>query len=521
MAAELHRIYHLHSFIEDGKLQLIQTSSSLLRFCREDLNLCSFKGESLEKSLAQTGSLSIANSAVLPIGGILLAIRELWPSGSSQVITGSINKHNSKLQLLARYEETSHRSDTPAHTHAYKVDQEEIIESKNLVHEMVQALACRIALDLSLTSLSTSHWQAFQSLTEALSHFYRHERTDNLNELNQSFDWCKKAIEYDKYYDKVGDLLSLIGFSYLNKDEYELAEKALFKAMEVNPRSPYVHSTLGNKYYLLCEYEEAIYHYEYAQQLNPNHSATYLRLGCVYLIAPPDLKDFSKARKYFWHSLSLDPNNNAAQSLLSWLDFLCHLEENREGQYEQAQISLDKAINRLSKISRRKLSYIDYSNLAIFSLYKGNEKKAYKNWWKALQLCPKILDFSKENNISAFDKLHHVFYKLLTSKISKEVNNEIESLKQILNKKLPPYKRIIEDLLWDARIVLWKCDEVIKTDRESEKLVFSIHDNQLNLQVVEDNSRSENYKRLGIAMTKFIEVLDFYHLTHFAQINDG
>jgi tetratricopeptide (TPR) repeat protein len=512
LSVELHRIHHLHHFIEDGKLQLIQTSSPLLRICREDLDLGLFKGENLGKSLLQTGSISITDKTTLKLNEILLMIRQLWPSGSVKIVTGSIHSHESKLYLTARYEQTNHQADV----HAYEVNQTEVELDKTnrLVPEMVKMLAYRIALDSSSIALSTSNWAAFQFFTEAISHFYRHERTKGMQssiELNKAFKCCKKAHEKDKDYLKVGDLLSLIAFSYLNKDKYEKAKEALDKALEINPRSSYVHTAYGNMYYLLGRNEEALEHYKYAKELDPTRPALYMRTGCVYTVAPYCLKNYGKARQDFWNALSLDPKNSAAQSLLAWLDFVCYLEEQKQSHYKQAEISLSKAFNRLKRIKKDKKTYIDYSNLAIFFLHQENYKKAYENWWRALQLCPDLT-----SDISS-DKLHHIFYRLLLAPSIEDVDQEIIKLNQILIDHQIIYRRVIEDLLLDAIIVLNKCIAVYQINEGNEQSIFSIHTSHLNLDIIQSNPISENYRRLGTSMKNFIEVLQQYLSIHFDQ----
>ncbi len=510
LSAELHRIHHLHHFIEDGKLQLIQTSSPLLRVCREDLDLGLFQGEKLEKSLLQAGSISITDKTTLQLGEILLMIRQLWPSGSVKIITGSLHRYDSTLHLTARCEQTNHQADV----HAYDVNQTEVEPDTTnaIVPEMVKMLAYRIALDLSSTALSTSNWAAFKFLTEAISHFYRHERTkgnQSLSELNQAFECCKKAHEKDKDYQKVGDLLSLIAFSYLNKDQYKKAKEALDKALEINPRSSYVHTSYGNMYYLLGKNEESLEHYKYAKELDPTRPALYMRTGCVYTVAPHFLRDYGKARQDFWNALSLDPNNNAAQSLLAWLDFLCHLEEQKQAHYKQAEISLAKAFNRLKRIKKYKKSYIDYSNLAIFFLYQENYEKAHENWWKALQLCPDLT-----SDISS-DKLHHIFYRLLVIPSIEDIDQEIINLNQILIDQQIPYRRVIEDLLWDAGIILKKCINAHQINEENEQSIFRIQTSHLNFDIIQSDPISENHRRLETSMKRFIEVLQHYLLIHF------
>ncbi|WP_416669840.1 tetratricopeptide repeat protein [Egbenema bharatensis] len=498
LAVELHRIYHIHNFIEDGKLNLVQTSSSLLRVCREDLNLRLFRGEHLAKSLMQVGTIPITDKAALQVGSILIAIQQLWPSGSSQVITGSIHKYQSgndlRLQIAARYEQSNHHTDI----HAYEVGQ----DSANVeVSEMVKNLAYRIALDLSSSPILTSNWEAFKWLTEGMSHYYRYERTQSLEELNTAFDYCKRAKAKDKNYRKVGDLLALISFSYLNRDLNDRAKQAIDEAMAIHPASPYIQATYGNMYYLLGQYDEAFYHYNYAKELNPSRPEIYLRIGCTYLVAPPPYRNYGKARSNLWCTLNLELDNVAAQSALAWLDFLCHLKELEEGQYEKSEISLEKAFNKINRIPQDKKTYIDYSNLAIFYLYRGCEKKALDNWWKALQLCPSLA-----SSLSIYDKLHYIFYKILSSL---EFEQEIVDLQRIMMDSEFCYRRIIEDLLLDAKIILRKCLG-FEPGEGSERVIFSLHGTLLDFQISERNNVSETHEKWTIAMKEFIAVLEYY-----------
>lgn len=457
LAVELHRIHHLHNFIEDGKLQVMQTSSSLLGVCRENLDLSLLKGEHLENSLGQAGSLSITDKATLQLGSILLSIKQLWPIGLVQVITGSIgeftSKGSSKLKLTARYERTNRHSEI----HTYEIEQK---LSNNTIPAMVKELAYRIALDASSKPLSTSSWEAFEFLTEALSCFYRHERTKSFDELNKAFKLCKSANNKDKNYRKVGDLLSLISFAYLNRDRYQQAQVSLKKALEINPNSHLAQIAFGNKYYLSGQYNRAFEHYKYAKKLAPSCSEIYIKTGRIHIVAPQSpLKDYDLARKDLWYALNLEPGDYAAQSILAWLDFFCYLKELEKGHYEKGEINLDKAINRLNKMPQDKKTHLDYSNTAIFYLYQGNEEEAYENWWKASQICP-----YETANATIYDELHSIFYKLLTYGAT-EQSIEIDRLKQILKeRKVPLYRRVIEDLIGDAAIIKERCREILEKE---------------------------------------------------------
>lgn len=252
LAAELHKIYHIHNLIEDGKRK-IQPKSSLLAICREDLNfsLGKISGEIVGNTIRQLGTVSVSKELSLPFGPLLLALQQLWPQGTVQVITGSIvQKQNSDLQIAARYQQSNHHSEV----HAYKIDSHQNSELSNMIEE----LAYRIALDLSIKPLSTNSWEAFKFVTEALHHICHYERTNSIEDLNKAEDSYLKAKERDRNYSKVGEILSLLGFYYLNKDLYGQARDVLNDAIKIIPKNPYILTVYGHSYYYSGEYEKAL-----------------------------------------------------------------------------------------------------------------------------------------------------------------------------------------------------------------------------------------------------------------------
>lgn len=487
LAAEIHRIHHIHNLFEDGKLQ-IQTSSSLLSVCRENLDVRLIKGENLDKTLTQAGTISIADKTTLQIGYVLLVIRQLWPWGTVQIITGSIRKYGTKLRLSVRYEKNNHSYDI----HAYKTEMK-LNSSKQspdmVLAEMVKETAYRITLDSSQKPLLTRSWEAFKYLTEAMSCVYRYERTKSLSHLDKAYNLCIEANKRDRNYQKVGDLLSAIGFLYLNRDEVEDAKKSLDKALEISPKSPYLQASLGNVYYLDGKYSKALEHYNYAQELEPSRPEVYIRIGMVntilfqeyveLLLSKKALEKNEKgrrwyreeneslrktreiinkyekeypqkeveARRYFLDALILDHHNHAAQSALAWLDFLCYLKD------EKLRKLLEQALNRLIIMSSDKKTYIDHSNEGIFWMYNNQIDKAYTSWYKALLICPNNQSYSTSS-----DKLHHIFYKLLTTQTEQNlIKATLDELEQILTSKTAFSPRVIDDLLGDARFILAKC----------------------------------------------------------------
>ncbi len=470
LAAELHKIYHIHNLIEDGK-QKIQPKSSLLAICREDINfsLGKISGEIVGNTIAQLGTVSVSKELSLPFGSLLLALQQLWPQGTVQIITGSIvQKQNSDLQIAARYQQSNHHSEV----HAYKINSHQNLE----LSDMIEELAYRIALDLSIKPLSTNSWEAFKFVTEALHHICHYERTNSIEDLNKAKDSCLKAKERDRNYSKVGEILSLLGFYYLNKDLYGQARDVLNDAIKIIPKNPYILTVYGHSYYYSGEYEKALKYYNHAKdlakELKLKYPGIYIRIGILQAIKGKYLK----ARKNFLQSRCLECDNHAAQSALAWLDFLCHLEELEDGNDEKANWRLEKAYKRLASMNSQEKTNIDYSNFAIVLLYKDKDEKnniikAYDNWRKVLQSC---------QNETISDKIKSIFYELLVRSETTETidNQEIIGQKlNYLNELLQNHKvqhnilptAVIHDSLKDAKIIWLKCFFI--KSREAKKTI--------------------------------------------------
>jgi hypothetical protein len=501
LAAELHKIYHIHNLIEDGKRK-IQPKSSLLAVCREDINfpLGKITGEIVGNTIAQLETVSISKELSLPFGSLLLALQQLWPQGTVQIITGSIvQKQNSDLQIAARYQQSNRRFEV----HAYKIDSNQNSD----LSDMIEELAYRIALDLSIKPLSTNSWQAFKFLTEALHHICHYERTNSIDDLNNAKDSCLNAKEKDRNYSKVGEILSLLGFYYLSKDLYGKARDVLNEAIKISHKNPSILTVYGHNYYYSGDYETALKYYNYAKELAKNlklnYHEIYIRIGILQAIK----NEYNNARKNFLRSRCLECDNHAAQSALAWLDFLCHLQELENGNDRKATWRLEKAYRRLARMDSQKKTNIDYGNLAIVLLYKDNIIKAYDNWRKALQSC---------QNETISDKIKYIFYDLLVRSETIDSEEIIDRRLNYLNELLQNHKvqqnilptAVINDILKDAKIIWKKCFSI--QNREAEKLLINrILANSIIFNCKYEKSEEYDEKKIGISEAKLIHYFKY------------
>lgn len=540
LAAELHRIYCIHALQDGENSKVFEVDSSLLSICRENLDLRLVNGEDLSKDLLSATTIK-AKDAEIGLGSLLLAIRELWPWGSVQTIRGSVVVRQkgttiTDITLAARYEKKELNPTVYAYSIPEYLQEDENGKSGKFdrykLTSLVRDLAYKIAVDSSLEPLSTTNWEAFKYLTEALSSFYDYLRTKSLDNLKKSFDNCKLAHKQDMSNEKIATLLSLISFSYLNRDEYNWAGEALNKANNISPSNPYVQASIGAYFYAFGQFELALKHYEYAKELKPDRHGTYIRTGMIqtkiaYERGEDKSKKLEDAHDDFNTSLILSPNNVAANSALAWLNFLRHEEisskkitrsipltkdvpkwllpiiskipfwkseyKRKRVEYEGNKYLLD-AYERLKAIPDGVKTYADYSNLALVLLadleiclskrekginFPKRVKEIHDNWWKALQ----IIQRHQLEPRTVYSYLLEMFFKLLTSVENKspqeaseivETNHfeELIRVHGILVNTLSQY--LVDELTSDlARVyVLYKTSPQEKLEENLKKVLY-------------------------------------------------
>jgi tetratricopeptide (TPR) repeat protein len=518
LIAQLHQIQHIHGLIEDGKETFkVQPTNSLLALCREniDLHLGTVKGDNLEQALKDIGTISLGNGRSLSIGSLLISVRQLWPQGSVQVITGSVYQSNQQLHIAARLQQNN------AHTkvHAYEMPPES--EASQALPDLLQDLAYRITFDLVPQSLSTTSWEAFKFFTEALCSVIRYQRTQALDDLKEAYEQCIKANEKDKTYENVGRLLGIIGFSYLNRenytgnDRYSHTRKVLETALQISPNSPNVLLPLGNLHYLLGDYQQALDYYERAKELDPKRYEVYIRIGVINAVF---LWNYSAAYENFCKSIRLNYKNHAARSALAWLYFVHYyfadfcLETDGKcaivpiWKNWSASQWLEAAYQELVNMPELEKTHIDHSNFAIVLLYKLWEgiknkqnslqkiQEATKNyqafedqWRKALYTC---------TDTTAIGDFTRKFYKFLSEPTAANYPLDHQDL-------LPP--TFVWQTYWDSEIILQGLTKLL-TRKETLAAVFD-REYSDSLDKAGENLRINRYENLKQLMEDLTQKL--------------
>ena len=109
--------------------------------------------------------------------------------------------------------------------------------------------------------------------------------------------------------------LNLLGAVYSAQKEYAEAEKALNRAIELQPLWPVPYTNLARLYLVQGKTDEAIGRFEAALAANPQNSAAYMTLGTLY----EKKKEVKKAIGIYEQALELHPNMWAAANNLAFL----------------------------------------------------------------------------------------------------------------------------------------------------------------------------------------------------------
>lgn len=96
-----------------------------------------------------------------------------------------------------------------------------------------------------------------------------------------------------------------IGEIYIQKEDFETAQKYFAQALEISPEDEASAYNVGEVFFSHQKIDEAIKYFELAIQIKNDWSKPYMKLGYVYL----NKGDFNKSLEYFNKFIEIDPEN--------------------------------------------------------------------------------------------------------------------------------------------------------------------------------------------------------------------
>ena len=125
-----------------------------------------------------------------------------------------------------------------------------------------------------------------------------------------------------------------LALTYYKMKKYELAETALHKASELDPKSAFVWNNLGLVAFERGHDQEAFLDFQKASELDPKYVQARLNKAVVYL----DCGDYKRARTELERAVEIDPNDAEAQVALG-------VAARGDGKFDLARKAYERALD--------------------------------------------------------------------------------------------------------------------------------------------------------------------------------
>ena len=267
-------------------------------------------------------------------------------------------------------------------------------------------------------------------------------------------DWDSSRKEIEKIKEtllKEGKELIQILFYITEGDNrlYEKTEESLEfykEALKIRDDNPQVYAKLGQAYFYLEEYNDAIINYQKGFQISPNNLSILNGLARIYL----DLKQYEKAEDFYNKALVSDQNDNRALWGLGHLYLLKREFDKAELYYKKSQITDHVFFSNFNlafiyACKKETDRYLDFSEKALQWIENKFSGKAIPEWvlWRKSLIMVILKKYKEAREIILILKEKysdssawcHTFERL---EILKDIydNNNIDALiKEFENKK--------------------------------------------------------------------------------------
>jgi len=108
-------------------------------------------------------------------------------------------------------------------------------------------------------------------------------------------------------------LKNILGDLFYKLNDYENAISIYIKSIELDPDYSYPYNGLGVVYFERNDYEKALRYFKKASEVDPEHAETFVNLGAVYATR----QEYKKAAESFTNIVKMDGNKLKAHKNLS------------------------------------------------------------------------------------------------------------------------------------------------------------------------------------------------------------
>jgi tetratricopeptide (TPR) repeat protein len=267
-------------------IQEVWNSSISEKGSQKDTSSFSFptlfiKDEALEYSISDLGDLNLEGSS-FSVGSMLLSMKA-FSGNRAGTITSSLQRYNSTILAVAILEDR--------HSPQKKVkifQAKKILDNNSSTIEQIPDLIDDLAFQIShyfsmqkelKPEYQAQTWQAFKYLTQGRNAYINYVKMNNSNELDHANDLTVEAIKFGTKWKIPYDMLLIMGFSYLERNNYEKASNIFINIYPVDPFNSSL--GLGLVYGKQKDFNRSLHELDKATRLNPQSPIAWYNKGVV------------------------------------------------------------------------------------------------------------------------------------------------------------------------------------------------------------------------------------------------
>ena len=344
-------------------------------------SLSNFKNLPLEYSISQIGTVGAGGTSI-SIGNFLVSIKEFL-GNKANTITCSLQRYNSTMIIIAILED---QTDTKS---GFMTFEETNASNAEQIPNLINDLAYQISLALSKRGaqpkkddLYPLNWQTFKYVTQGRAAYNSYIITKEVKDLDRGKYMASLARNFEPSYKNTFELLSALGFAYLQCGKYDEAANIFRNITESKPFESAL--GLGVVYYNQDNYTGALNAFKEATKLNPQDAYAWNNEGVIL----NKMGKYREAVETFNNTTRLDP-----QDAVAWNNegnALVYL-----GQKEKNSIRYEEAIKAYSKAIEIKSQ--DSALYAAAWNGKGTAFNALGEYNKSIQACDKAIEIDPKH----------------------------------------------------------------------------------------------------------------------------
>lgn len=370
------------------------------------------------------GSVS-AGSLTFSLGQLLVFFKR-HTGNSGRIIAGSLQKHGSKICLIASMEQKGAK--------IWEVQQNIGTQEKEDLSPFIKDLALKIYKDMFEKGISAKTWLGFKYYTQALEEYYKYVETNAEINIDQSRGCCLQALQIEADYKQPAKLLYILALTVLGKGNYSKAEKLFRESINLTLSEPDADMFfgLGTALHNQRKNSEAIANYDISIMLQPSRDYTWANKGN----ALADLEQYTEAIECYDKAIKLSDSTIRKPEVLAATWYLrgfalynCHRYQDAIESYNHAtEIDPSFAFAWTNKGSAYSELGKEYETKKEYNISIDFYKKALNSYDNAIKLKPKD-DLNWYNRGLALYKLGNIYCtdKELCDEGIDFLNNAVES----------------------------------------------------------------------------------------------